>query len=307
MTNAILSLNNSVAKINAELQETKQMLLKSHNINSALIQGIENGIIRRIPKKSIDFRVALAEHCNLNCAGCDHFSPLAENKFADIEELKKDFSRLAELFFNKVSFIHLEGGEPLLHPEIIKILKMTREIFPNARINIVTNGLKLLSMPENFWQACQEYKIVIFPTKYPLSINYDAAEIKAKKYNIKFCYFNAGETIKTLFKLPLDPEGIQNENFSFFNCHRANNCIYLQNGRLYTCTVAPTVKHFDKHFGTQLFDAESNSIDIYKANSAEEILEFLANPIPFCRYCKIQNTVYNIQWHKSNRDINEWT
>jgi hypothetical protein len=45
--------------------------------------------------ESIEFH--LAEHCNLNCAGCDHFSPLAAEEYASLETVKKDMARLAEL------------------------------------------------------------------------------------------------------------------------------------------------------------------------------------------------------------------
>ena len=307
LANSLNSINNSVAQIQNQIQQMNQIIVQSHNINSALISNLQEGIVRCMPKADINFRIALAEHCNLNCAGCDHFSPLAKPQFANFEETERDFTRLAELFEDNVGYIHLEGGEPLLHPEIIKFLEMTRQKFPTARINIITNGLKLLSMPEEFWKSCRSNKIVIFPTKYPVQIDYEKIKKKAEKSGVKFVYFSSGETIKTLFKLPLDLEGTLDGRQSFLYCHRANYCIYLQNGRLYTCTVAPTARHFDNKFGTHLFDEESNSIDIYKANSAQEILEFLAKPIPFCRYCKIQETVNGIPWHQSKKNIDEWT
>ena len=284
-----------------------ELIRVAHNIQCNLIGRTQQGFIHFLPRADISLRVSLAEHCNLNCAGCDHFSPLAKPRFADFDEAARDFDRLSKLFEGKMGFIHLEGGEPLLHPDINKFLTMARQKFPKSRINIVTNGLKLAGMPEDFWKACNQNDIVIFPTKYPISANYEAAEQKAKAYNVRFDYFNAGEQIKTLFKLPMDLDGTQDGRRSFFFCHRANNCIYLQNGRLYTCTVAPTARHFDAHFGTHIFDEEANSIDIHKAASAAEILEFLAKPIPFCRYCMIEQTQYGIPWRKSSKDITEWT
>lgn len=307
LANSLNSINNSVAQIQNQIQQMNQIIVQSHNINSALISNLQAGIIRCMPRKDIKILIALAEHCNLNCACCDHFSPLAEPMFADFDEVEKDLNRLAYLFNGQSGGISFQGGEPLLHPEITKFLILARKKFSNARIYIITNGLKLLSMPEEFWQTCKENNIEITPTKYPIAIDYEKMKKKAEEYGIKFYYINGGETIKTMFKLPLDFSGRQNENASFFNCHRANQCIYLQNGRIYTCTVAPTARHFDKKFGTHLFDAEENSIDIYKAKSGEEILEFLAKPIPFCHYCKIRDTVYNIEWHKSKKTIDEWT
>jgi hypothetical protein len=33
----------------------------------------------------------IVDHCNLNCIGCSHFSPLAEKWFEDFETFKLDF------------------------------------------------------------------------------------------------------------------------------------------------------------------------------------------------------------------------
>ena len=41
--------------------------------------------------------VNLADHCNLSCQCCDHFSPLATETFYDFEQYKKDIQRLAKL------------------------------------------------------------------------------------------------------------------------------------------------------------------------------------------------------------------
>jgi len=153
--------------------------------------------------------VALAEHCNLRCAGCDHFSPIAEPEFADIEEFKRDFARLSDLFAGQAQEIHLLGGEPLLHPDIMMFVQVARNNFPQAVIDITTNGLLLKQMSEEFWTACRENKIVIRPAKYPVSLDYDALEKLATGHNVEYRYIgNTGNVIKTLNKYPLDINGL---------------------------------------------------------------------------------------------------
>ena len=306
--NSVNSINTSLQDIQNQIHQTNQLIAQSHNIISSQINGTKNQLVQRyMPKTALNFSMELVQHCNLNCAGCDHFSPLAEKKFADFEETSRYFDRLAELFGSNIKYVQFAGGEPLLHPDINKFLAMAREKFPNSPIRIITNGIKLPNMPEDFWRTLKENRVTLLPTKYPIAVDYDAMKAKAESYGIKYDYFNDGNVVKTLFKLPLDFEGLQDENLSFLHCHRANNCIFLQNGRLYTCAMAAIVWRFDKYFGTNLFNEEANSIDIYKAESAEEILKFLARPVPFCRHCKILNTVYDIKWHKSNKAIEEWT
>lgn len=273
----------------------------------AKLDQMRTSLLRCMPQTALSFELALAEHCNLNCCGCDHFSPLAEPEFANFEKIKKDFERLAELFGRRVASLMLLGGEPLLHPEITKILHMTRNTFPETLLDIVTNGVLLQSMSEDFWTACHDKNIFIRVTKYPISLDFDDIEKLATSHHVKLSYFNDANKVKTLFKLKLDLQGLQNDRLMFISCHRANKCIYLQDGCLYTCTVAPTVRHFDKRFGTHLANVEDNSIDIYKASSAEEILSFLAKPIPFCKHCRIDKTEGGIPWHRSKKTMDEWT
>ena len=261
-----------------------------------------------MPRAQLSFEVAIAEHCNLNCRGCDHFSPLAEPELADLEETSRDFARLAELFENRINEIHLLGGEPLLHPQLTDFFEAARKYFPNAVIDMTTNGIDLLKKEDSFWESCKKNRIIIRPTKYPISLDYDAIEQKAAQFGVDYRYFgNTGTIVKTLNCFPLDLEGTQNGGRNFLLCHRANNCVYLQHGRLYTCTVAPTIGHFNKYFGTNLKLLPEDSIDIYEAQSAQEILEFLAKPIPFCRYCMVDKVKRGLLWETSKKDIKEWT
>lgn len=295
--------NNQLSAIQKIEQNEKNILRVMHR-RSDRLEEIDN---RYTPRSDISFEVALAEHCNLRCAGCDHFSPIAEPEFADIKEFERDFSRLSELFNGQAQEIHLLGGEPLLNPDIVLFLQVARKSFPQAIIDITTNGLLLKQMSEEFWTVCRDNKIVIRPTKYPVNLDYDALETLAAEHNVEYQYFgNTNTTIKTLNKYPLDINGLQDARRSFRLCHRANNCIYLQHGRLYTCTVAPTIRHLNKKFGLNLIERSEDSIDIYSAKSAREILEFLAKPIPFCRYCMPEKVQNGLVWRQSEGKLSEW-
>ena len=131
----------------------------------------------------------MAEHCDLNCAGCDHFASLAEPEFADYEETARDFARMSSLFHGRVKAINLLGGEPLLNRDFVKFLKMARDNFPDAAIHIVANGLKLLNQPEEFWLACKENNIVIQPTKYPIPLNFKEMEKCAADHGVEYPLF----------------------------------------------------------------------------------------------------------------------
>lgn len=291
-------------EINQNTEQKKKDIIKTIHWRTDRLEEIYN---RHTPRTELSFEVALAEHCNLCCAGCDHFSAIAEPEFADIEEFKRDFARLSKLFNGQAQEIHLLGGEPLLHPDIVQFIQTARICFPDAVIYITTNGILLQQMKDVFWVACHDNKIVIQPTKYPINLNYTALETLAAEHGVEYRYFgNTGTTIKTLDKYPLDLMGSQDARRSFRLCHRANKCIYLQHGKLYTCTVAPTIRHLNKRFGLNLIESSEDYIDIYSAKSAQEILEFLACPIPFCKYCMPEKIKRGIEWHQSNGILSEW-
>lgn len=249
----------------------------------------------------------LAEHCNLNCKSCDHFSPLAEPCLAKVEDFEKDIKRFAQLSGHKLKKLNLLGGEPLLNPQIIDFMRIARENLPRTKILLVTNGILLNQQKESFWKACKKYKIRIVVTKYPLNIDFDKAKNTARKYGVKFEFFGkTGKVIKTSYHLPLDLEGKQNPTENFVNCFHANRCVMLKNGKIYPCTVAPNMEHFNKYFGYQIPLTDLDGIDIHQASSMKEVLSFVAKPIPFCKYCNVKCRTFGHEWGISEKQIEEW-
>ncbi|MDR1362728.1 MAG: 4Fe-4S cluster-binding domain-containing protein [Spirochaetaceae bacterium] len=85
--------------------------------------------VKRTQKlKTLKFGVMLAEHCNLNCAGCGTYSPLAKEKFYDVAAFRNDCKRLSDLTGVKIDNISFAGGEPLLHPQITDFFDIARSL-----------------------------------------------------------------------------------------------------------------------------------------------------------------------------------
>lgn len=279
-------------------------------VEALLRDEIENRLYTNyncVPGAELTLEICLAEHCNLSCCGCDHFSPLAKPKLADFEKVERDLERLSQLFEGSMGEIYLSGGEPLLHPEIIRFMKMCRDKFPEDMIYIITNGIKLIGEPEEFWTACRENRIILRPTRYPINVDYDKIAELADRYQVP-CYFwgVSGKAPKNTKHIALHPRGDQVDIRSFMHCRYANHCMTLEDGRIYTCPLPPRIHIFNEHFGTNMRVSPRDSIDIYQAKSAEEILQFMAHPIPFCKYCRQDQSVRNIPWHLSEKDIKEW-
>lgn len=253
----------------------------------------------------------LVDHCNLNCIGCDNFSPLAPPVFASVDVFEADCRRMNELMANRngIGEIQLLGGEPLLHPDAATFIRIARKYFDTPTIRLITNGLLLDKQTNAFYKACIECNVNIVVTKYPVkSVDYGriARFVQGKGVNFSF-YGNTGAVEKTMMCIPLDINGRQDGRDSFLRCTRANRCIALDNGRLYPCSLIPYVKYFNKRFVKDLQVSGSDFVDIYKASSFDELLDFVCRPVPFCRYCNIRGKVDGIKFGISKKQISEWT
>jgi len=256
------------------------------------------------PRKALQFEVHLTDHCNLNCAGCSHFSSIASEYYLDCQTFEMDCKRLYELTHGKIERIHLLGGEPLLHPELNRIMTIAGKYFNDGVIELITNGILLLKQQEKFWEICKKFGITIIITKYPIRRDDEKIIKMTEKYKIDLEYWGGEE--KTFHQIPFDIDGEQDPKESFKKCETKNLCIQLREGKLYTCHTAAYIKIFNEYFNKKLITNENDFIDIYKAQNIKEILKFLSKPIPFCRYCNIQKTKNGIAWNISEKKITEW-
>jgi len=260
------------------------------------------------------FEINLAEHCNLNCRHCDHFSQLAEPEFLDLDTFSRDMQRLAELSDGRLGWLSLLGGEPLLHEDVNKFMEVARAHFPKVVIYIYTNGLLLLAAEKNkkgnFWECCAKNDITVIVTRHTIDLDLASIEAKAQEYSVKLKVITYLMTLtkdeKHYAKYPLDTSGTIKKH-EFIYCTHFNCCFTLRKGRIYTCVVIPNSRHFNKAFNKNLQETEADSIDIYKVESYEEVTSFLSNRIPFCKYCDIKSRTYGHKWAKSDKSIDEYT
>jgi len=84
--------------------------------------------------------------CDLACPGCDRFidykHPWTES-LADIETNMDAWSKRLD-----PDHITIIGGEPLIHPKIYDILKISRTKFDHATVEVYTNGFLLTKRPK---------------------------------------------------------------------------------------------------------------------------------------------------------------
>uniref|UniRef100_UPI002607C805 radical SAM protein n=1 Tax=Helicobacter sp. UBA3407 TaxID=1946588 RepID=UPI002607C805 len=290
-------------KIKARLQQLEQqnkdLIFQNNTQKNALKKLTPQAFLRKI-------EIHLAEHCNLNCFSCNHFSQLAPKGFPDLNKFEKDMEKLAQITHKLISLIVFTGGEPLLNPNCKHFFAIARKYFPDSAIWLITNGILLDKQPKDFWDSMQKHKIELHPTKYPIKVDWEFVESQCKAYGIPLVFFNDARVEKTSFKTILEPKGNLDIFNAFTNCHQVGNCTHFGNGKLYPCNIVPNIHYFNSAFNQNLPITPLDSIDIYKAKDYNEILQFLAKPIPFCRFCNLAKWKSIGEWKTSKKDISEY-
>jgi len=267
------------------------------------------------PIEEMTFEINMADHCNISCQMCDHYSQLSEERFVGLDIFERDIRRMGEIFDHKIACISLLGGEPTLHPNLIQCAEITRREFPDAEIIILTNGLLLLKLENgpqgNLWQVCRDNDIHITVTLYPLNFDYSALERKAKEYGVALAMssnIHADELtkiVKITDKHTFDLTGEAGKEY-FLSCGYFNKFNVLKDGRYYMCPVSAHIGIFNKAFGQNLRLTDADSLDIFKVEDWREFARFAANYVPFCRYCDLKNWHPHSQWKPSNNTIDEY-
>lgn len=231
----------------------------------------------------------IVEHCNLNCRNCGHFSMLKEEREKSIDEICNELTLLKGRI--NVKYFRILGGEPLLHSNIIGVMTTIRRILgKECRIELSTNGIKLITISESFFIFAKILDINIVVSRFPISIDYSKAEERLKKSGIKYVIED-----RINFWNPLDPTGGQNPDESFYLCRKIMKWHALPyDGKfLYLCCWMPNIPFLNKKFG---YTIEEEKISVLKSD--KEILTYLSKPCASCKYCKCVKHPEPWQLHK---------
>lgn len=305
-----------IASIEYAEKMKKQLLTLGVQKNRIIFGDIENLLCdlfeqhieerKLTPSQFLRMEVSLAEHCNLNCKYCGHFSSIAEPEFIEIEQLERDMKRMSYLLNAKSDKIYLLGGEPLLHKGIVECIEVIRQCFPESRLVILTNGLLLNTMNEAFWETCRNKSVEINITKYPIKIDFDKIIQKIEDEEVYHDYQRKSDEKCVFNKYTIDLMGEQDAYYSFTHCNKANQCHLVKKGKIYTCSLIGCIEHFNKYFKQDLRVTEDDYVDIYSVKDGKELLERLAKPAHFCRYCDIKGQLYELPFEFSKKEMSEW-
>jgi cyclic pyranopterin phosphate synthase len=122
--------------------------------------GLKSLFEKKVRQKE-SCEINVVDHCNLTCRDCNHGSPGVRARFIDPDQLARDLA-IMKLHYEP-NTIKLVGGEPLLHPDILKVVQVVRESGLCRRILLITNGLLLPGMPQDLWQMIDALEVSVYP------------------------------------------------------------------------------------------------------------------------------------------------
>lgn len=258
--------------------------------------------IRHRIAEPLRLELSIVDHCNLNCKGCTHYCPVAPEHVMDADRLDSNLGRLAAVDSRMFHDIYILGGEPLLHPELPRIIRMVRRHFPDTVIKLLTNGIRIPMMPADFWDACRETRTVVSATIYPVKVDYAAIERQCEREGVAYEIFHQPKDGLFFSKHTIDDRKPGNRYINFVRCHQVG-CLTLRGDRIYPCSTSAYADLINRAFGRDFVQSDADSVAVDAVTSARQLERLKLRPTPFCRYC---TAITPTQWACSRREPTEW-
>jgi organic radical activating enzyme len=250
------------------------------------MQRLIHAIKQLLSGEKIEVRsleINMTAHCNLKCYGCGRGSPALPEEFLSLDELTKDLSVLSKVIH--LNEFKLAGGEPLMHPDLLKVIRTIRHSGVTDNITLITNGVLLHKMGSELWEEIDE----IWVSNYPgvrLRLTQDEIFALGAKHKVKIEYNIMKTFTHRVLNTPIADEKLVTDIFS--RCYQRLGCHSLYAGKLFQCAAGPFVPKWLEQVGNIQTDFSADGIDIHNTqNLKSAIKEYLARsePLAACRYC----------------------
>lgn len=292
----------------------QHIMAKAHNVTGIGENLIDSADMTRVAKvltpahKELLYRmgtlyceIQLCDRCNLDCAYCSHLSPISQPVRIGLDTLAEECHRLAKIGFDEVN---LMGGEPLLHPQVIEAIQLTRSILPDIKLIVSTNGLLLPRMSKEFWQCCRDNRVVLRITPYPKAKNgtwnYFKYIYLIKKNRVRM--ESTGWRFGFRHQL-LSEKAEFDATSNYLRCQL--HCTQVRNATLWPCAYVAYAFNLNNKFGTNFKHAAGDSMPLTETTTATDVRLWLLRTKPFCSHCGIKNAKH-VNWKRSEYARSEW-
>ena len=263
---------NFIADKDIDIQDTSD----DNEILWKRLNGKESNVVPRMEMNIID-------GCNLKCKACTHFSSLyAEDAVCSMKEFTESLNDLRRA--GKLLRLRLLGGEPFLIDNLPDYLEYARRVFPESDIELVTNGLLIPQMSEQWIHCLEKHRITIVISLYPPTVKIQGKIEDVLSKSTIIWKYDGNEIREFGRNLTLKPA--QDMFVSSQKC-LAVGCTFLRNRRLYKCPFEGLISDFGEFYNLKMEIPDTG----YKVDQGgdkdlyEHIKQLALEPVEMCRYC----------------------
>jgi MoaA/NifB/PqqE/SkfB family radical SAM enzyme len=246
-----------------------------------------------------------AHGCNFACESCSHYSNQGHKgmlSVADAESMISQWSTKVNPLLFKIL-----GGEPTINPNLVELFKIARRYWPNAHIQLATNGFFLHRHP-TLPQVLKEIK----NASIELSVHHDSEEYTAKMEPI-FALVDSwnkeyGTTLKIAKSLgrwrrtyygegdAMEPFKDNNQRSSWEKCP-AKTCAQLYDNKIWKCApLAYLGLQKEKYNLSSSWDHYLTYTPLDVNTSEEQIKEFFAREDEsYCGMCPSETVRFKLK------------
>jgi hypothetical protein len=213
-------------------------------------------------------------------------SPFLKSKLHSEDELERDMRQLATVMLAEE--IRLLGGEPLMNPRIVEILKSARASGIARRVVLTTNGLLLHTMSEEFWANVDEVRVSLYPGARPTQRLIDQSANRVRECGTRLIISEYSSFRVTMVTEPHPSDAIT--KMIFRTCKNAHlfHCHLVREGWLYKCACPSYLSEYLGKMGRSGYRAENDGFDIHGAtNLRAQLWDFLTSnrTLDACQHC----------------------
>jgi hypothetical protein len=154
-------------------------------------------------------------------------------KIVGAEDIHRDLSILASVY--SARWLRILGGEPLLHPDLLEVIRAAKESGIADRIAVVTNGVILPRLASSLWREIDAMELSLYPGHELGTDEVRECRRAAEAHNVDLRVIRVREFRESYSELGSTNEAMTQRIFD--TCHQAHiwRCHTVANGCFYKC------------------------------------------------------------------------
>lgn len=175
--------------------------------------------------------------CNLKCVGCTNMMGAIPMEVWHPDDVMRDVHNAARVMHAHVAC--LLGGEPTAHPHLLELMRGVAASGLADRVQVLTNGMRLHRMTDEFWAELDWLKVSIYPGQTQPE-NVALAQDMQRRHGFQLDFYDvAADPFRAvLTDRPHEGDGAQR---TYDGCWYRTFTRKIERGFFYRCCTSPQI------------------------------------------------------------------